>query len=45
MTFKLTEDEGRDINLMNATNRAMHMLCDFLKAECGNSASENAEES
>ena len=45
VTFKLTEDEGRDINLMNATNRAMHMLCDFLKAECGNNASENAEES
>ncbi|GAA6528198.1 hypothetical protein LPYR103PRE_01710 [Segatella asaccharophila] len=30
-TFKLTEDFGRDINLSIATNKAMHLLLDFLK--------------
>ncbi len=32
-TFKIEEDKGRDINLAIATNKAMQMLCDFLKAE------------
>ncbi len=30
-TFKLTEDFGRDINLAIATNKAIHLLLDFLK--------------
>ena len=33
MTFKIEEDQGRDINLAVATNKAMMMLRDFLKAE------------
>jgi nicotinamide-nucleotide amidase len=32
-TFKLEEDQGRDINLSVATNKAMMMLRDFLQAE------------
>ena len=35
MTFKIEEDQGRDINLTVATNKAMMMLRDFLKAEEG----------
>ena len=34
-TFKVEEDHGRDINLAIATNKAMQMLRDFLKAEEG----------
>ena len=34
-TFKIEEDQGRDINLTTATNKAMMMLRDFLKAEDG----------
>ena len=45
MTCMLNEDEGRDMNLMNATNRAMHLFCDFLKAENPQKDEENAEES
>lgn len=33
VTFKLEEDNGRDINLTIATNKAMQMFRDFLKAE------------
>ena len=33
VTFKLEEDNGRDINLTIATNKAMQMLRDFLKEE------------
>ena len=33
VTFKVEEDHGRDINLAIATNKAMTMLRDFLKAE------------
>ena len=33
VTCMLTEDEGRDINLLNATNKAMQLFCNFLKAE------------
>ena len=35
VTFKIEEDQGRDINLAVATNKAMMMLRDFLKAEEG----------
>ena len=30
-TFKLTEDNGRDVNLANATNQALNLFLDFLK--------------
>ena len=33
ITCKVEEDHGRDINLAIATNKAMQLLCDFLKAE------------
>jgi nicotinamide-nucleotide amidase len=33
MTKRLQEDYGRDINLAIATNRAMEMFLDFLKAQ------------
>jgi len=33
VTCKVEEDHGRDINLAIATNKAMQMLCDLLKAE------------
>jgi hypothetical protein len=29
------EDHGRDINLAIATDKAMHLFYEFLKAECG----------
>ncbi len=32
-TFKILEDNGRDLNLANATKTALHMLLDFLKEE------------
>lgn len=35
VTFKIEEDQGRDINLAVATNKAMTMLRDFLKDEEG----------
>ena len=41
-TFKLEEDQGRDMNLTNAANKAAQMFCDFLKAEFG---TEEASES
>jgi nicotinamide-nucleotide amidase len=34
-TFKIEEDHGRDMNLSIATNKAIQMLRDFLKAEIG----------
>ncbi len=33
ITFKLSDDHGRDINLSIATHHAMQMFLDFLKAE------------
>ncbi len=30
-TFKLTEDNGRDVNLANATNQALSLFLDFLR--------------
>ncbi len=33
VTYKVEEDHGRDINLAIATNKAIQMFCDFLKAE------------
>ena len=33
VTCKVEEDHGRDINLAIATNKAIQMFCDFLKAE------------
>lgn len=33
VTFKMEEDHGRDINLTFATNKAMQLFSDFLKAE------------
>jgi nicotinamide-nucleotide amidase len=33
MTLKVEEDHGRDINLAIATNRAMALFLDYLKAE------------
>ena len=33
MTVKVEEDHGRDINLAIATNRAMALFLDYLKAE------------
>jgi len=35
VTCKVEEDHGRDINLAIATNKAMQMLCDFIKGEEG----------
>ena len=35
VTFKIEEDQGRDINLTVATTKAMTMLRDFLKDEDG----------
>ena len=35
VTLKIDEDNGRDINLATATNKAIQMFCDFLKAEDG----------
>ena len=33
MIFKIEEDNGRDMNLTFATNKAVQMFCSFLKAE------------
>jgi nicotinamide-nucleotide amidase len=35
VTLKVEEDHGRDINLAIATNKAMQVFLDFLKAETG----------
>jgi len=32
VTLKLTEDEGRDINIANATSKALQLFLDYLKA-------------
>lgn len=42
MTFKIEEDNGRDMNLTFATNKAVQMFCNFLKAE---DATREGEES
>ena len=33
VTLKLEEDQGRDMNLANATNKAMELFLDFLREE------------
>ena len=35
LTYKVEEDHGRDINLAIATNKAIQMFLDFLKAQEG----------
>ena len=45
ITCKLSEDEGRDINLLNATNKAMQLFCDFLKSEKTGNSEEMVQES
>ena len=40
VTRMLQDDNGRDKNLANATNVAMHMLYDFLKENCEEGESE-----
>ena len=42
MTFKIEEDNGRDMNLTFATNKAVQMFCNFLKAEDATSAGEES---
>ena len=34
VTLKLEEDNGRDLNLANATEKAIHLLLDYLKERC-----------
>ena len=38
MTCKIEEDNGRDVNLTIATNKAVQMFCSFLKAEDASAA-------
>ncbi|WP_294745071.1 CinA family protein [uncultured Prevotella sp.] len=45
ITCKLSEDEGRDINLLNATNKAMQLFCEFLKSERPENDQETVQES
>ena len=45
VTCKVEEDHGRDINLAIATNKAMQLLLDFLKAETTANNTETAKES
>lgn len=45
VTCKVEEDHGRDINLAIATNKAMQLLLDFLKAETTANDKETAKES
>ena len=40
VTVKVEEDHGRDINLAIATNRAMEMFLEYLKAETAESEKE-----
>ena len=42
MTFKIEEDNGRDMNLTFATNKAVQMFCNFLKAEHATSEGEES---
>ena len=42
MTFKIEEDNGRDMNLTFATNKAVQMFCNFLKAEDATSGGEES---
>ena len=34
VTLKLEEDNGRDLNLANATEKAIHLLLDYLRERC-----------
>ena len=34
VTYKIEEDKGRERNLEHATNKAIHMLLDYLKENC-----------
>ena len=42
MTSKIEEDNGRDMNLTFATNKAVQMFCNFLKAEDATSEGEES---
>ena len=42
MTCKIEEDNGRDVNLTIATNKAVQMFCNFLKAEDATSEGEES---
>ena len=39
-TMMIEEDNGRDKNLTSATKAAMHMLLEYLKANCEDCAAE-----
>ena len=43
VTLKVEEDHGRDINLAIATNKAMQLFLDYLKAENGSQASRKVK--
>lgn len=43
VTFKMTEDEGRDINIANATSKALQLFLDYLKARIATSEETDAE--
>ena len=43
VTCKVEEDHGRDVNLTIATNKAMQMLCDYLKSLSSNPSQEEME--
>ncbi len=45
VTLKIDEDNGRDINLAVATNKALQMFLDFLKEETSSAEDADAEES
>jgi len=34
VTYKIEEDNGRERNLESATNKAIHILLDYLKENC-----------
>lgn len=42
VTCKIEEDNGRDMNLTFATNKAVQMFCDFLKAEDSSSEEKDS---
>ena len=39
VTYKIEEDQGRDVNLAVATNKAMQMFCELLRAQKGDEES------
>jgi len=43
VTLKLTEDEGRDINIANATSKALQLFLDYLKARLAAPESADAD--